>query len=245
MYLIFIGMPLEKYDKLALMSSVAERANVLKRALIFSGLNEGELTGLAEMAVEHQYTAGEYIFWEGDLPEWFYVLASGRAKAVKESTSGKEVIIAFFGPGEMFGEVAVFENRPYPASAIASVDTMVVAIRKHDFLDFLAKQPEVVLRIINILSGRLRESQGRLRDLAGERVEQRVARILLNLSAKLGNELPFTRQEIADMAGTTVETAIRFMTRLREGGIIRSDRGKIIILNMTKLRLLGQGLPGV
>ena len=101
------------------------------------------------------------------------------------------------------------------------------------------------MRIISVLGGRLRDAQSRLKDLAGERVEQRLARTLLMLSFKLGSTLPFTRQEIADMAGTTTETAIRFMSRLKDGGIIRSTRGKIIILNETKLRLLSEGPPQV
>ena len=77
------------------------------------------------------------------------------------------------------------------------------------------------------------------------RVEQRLARTLLMLSSKLGPTLPFTRQEIADMAGTTTETAIRFMSRLKDGGIIRSVRGKTVILDETKLRLLSEGSPQV
>jgi CRP/FNR family transcriptional regulator len=103
----------------------------------------------------------------------------------------------------------------------------------------------VALRIINILGGRLRDAQGRLKDLAGERVEQRLARILLMLASRMGNTLPFTRQELADMAGMTTETAIRLTSRLRERGIIRSFRGQLIILDEVKLRLLAEGPPTV
>ena len=104
---------------------------------------------------------------------------------------------------------------------------------------------QVALRIISVLGERLRDTQGRLRDLAGERVEQRLAGTLLMLSSKLGTTLPFTRQEIADMAGTTTETAIRVMSRMKERGIIRSIRGKTIIIDGTKLRLLSEGPPRV
>ena len=178
-------------------------------------------------------------------PDWFYIIAEGKVKALKNSSLGKEFIIAFFGPGEMFGEVAVFENKPYPASAQAMSQTKVLAIKREDFLSFLATHPQVALRIINVLGGRLRDAQGRLRDLAGERVEQRLARTLLMLSSKIGSTLPFTRQEIADMTGTTLETAIRIMSRLRDRGIIRSTRAKIIITDETKLRLLSEGPPQV
>ncbi|GAI20922.1 unnamed protein product, partial [marine sediment metagenome] len=206
-------------------------------------MNEDELTELAGLAIERSFAPGEFVFWDGDNPDWFYMVAEGKVKVLKHSSLGKEFTIAFFGLGEMFGEVAVFENKPYPASAQAVTKTKVVGIKRKDFLSFLAHRPEVVLRIISVLGGRLRDAQSRLRDLAGERVEQRLASVLLMLSAKLGLTLPFTRQEIADMVGTTTETAIRVMSHLKDRGIIRSVRGKVVILDEEKLRLLSEGPP--
>jgi len=223
----------------------SSKVEILKRSFIFSGLNDDELAELAGLAIERSFTPGEFVFWDGDAPGWFYIVAKGKVKILKHSSSGKEFIIAFFGPGEMLGEVAIFENRPYPASAQAVAETKVVGIKREDLLSFLADRPQVALRIINVLGGRLRDAQGRLRDLASERVEQRLASVLLMLSAKLGFTLPFTRQEIADMVGTTTETAIRVMSHLKDRGIIRSVRGKVIILNEEKLRLLSEGPPRV
>ncbi len=218
---------------------------MLKRSLIFSSLKDSELAELSRLAIERSLKTGEFVFWEEDAPDYFYVVIEGRIKVLKHSSSGKEFIIAFFDPGEMFGEVAVFENKPYPASAQAVADTKVLGIKGEDFLSFLSAHPEVALRIINILGGRLRDAQGRLKDLAGERVEQRLAQTLLMLSSRFGLTLPFTRQEIANMAGTTTETAIRVMSHLKDRGIIRSLRGKIIILDETKLRLLSEGSPRI
>jgi CRP-like cAMP-binding protein len=222
-----------------------DKIQILKHSLIFASLNDDELAELASLAVERSLASGEFVFWDGDNPEWFYLVAEGKVKVAKLSSLGKEFIIAFFGPGEMFGEVAVFENKPYPASAQAVAETKVLGIKRVDFLSFLVHRPEVSLKIINVLSGRLRDAQSRLRDLAGERVEQRLARTLLMLSSKLGPTLPFTRQEIADMAGTTTETAIRFMSQLKDRRIIRSTRGRIVILDVTKLKLLSEGPPQI
>ena len=221
------------------------KAEILRRSSIFASLNDDELGELADLAIERSFVSNEFIFWDGDTPEWFYIVAEGKVKVLKHSSLGREFIIAFFSPGEMFGEVAVFENKPYPASAQAVTETKVVGIKRENFLSFLANRPQVALRIINVLGGRLRDAQGRLRDLAGERVEQRLASVLLMLSTKLGFTLPFTRQEIADMAGTTTETAIRVMSHLKDREIIRSVRGKVIILNEEKLRLLSEGPPQV
>lgn len=221
----------------------SDRAQILGQSLIFSSLNDNELADLAGLAIERAFKPGEFIFWEGDVPDRFYMVAEGRVKVIKHSTLGKEFIIAFFGPGEIFGEVAVFENKPYPATAQAVAETRVLGIKREAFLSFLADRPEVALRTINVLGGRLRDAQGRLRDIAGERVEQRLARTLLMLSSRIGPTLPFTKQEIADMAGTTTETAIRVMSRLKDGGVIRSGRGKTVILDEAKLRLLSEGSP--
>ena len=221
----------------------AEKSETLKKSLIFSSLNKEELSELSGLSVERTFQVNEFIFWEGDDADYFYVIAQGRIKVVKHASSGKEFIIAFFGPGEMFGEVAVFEGKPYPASAQAISASKVLGINRQAFLDFLATRPKVALRIINILGGRLRDAQGRLKDLAGERVEQRLARIMLMLAARMGSTLPFTRQELADMAGMTTETAIRLTGGLSERGIIRTSRGQLVILDEAKLRALAEGPP--
>jgi CRP-like cAMP-binding protein len=218
-------------------------AQILRESLIFSSLSDEDFSELAKLAVERSYKPSEFVFWDGDSPQWFYIVTQGRIKVFKHSSSGKEFVIAFFGPGEMFGEVAVFEGKPYPASAQAVAETRVVGIRRGDFLNFLANRPQVALSIINVLGARLRDAQSRLRDLAAERVEQRLARVLIMLSSKLGPSLPFTRQEIADMVGTTIETTIRVMSQLKDRGIISSTRGKVIIRDKEKLRVLSEGPP--
>jgi CRP/FNR family transcriptional regulator len=217
------------------------KIKTLKGSSIFSSLDESELAELSEIISEKRFSQGDYVFWEGDLPEYFYILARGRIKVSKVSASGREFVVAFFGPGDIFGEVAVFEDKPYPASAQATESTIVLAVSRDRFTKFLSNYPAVALKIINMLGSRLRDALGRLRDLAGERVEQRIAGILVMLSSKFGADLPFTRQEIADMAGTTIETAIRTMTRFKENGIIKSARGSITVLDDTNLRSIAEG----
>ena len=119
----------------------SDKAQIIKNSAIFSSLNDDELNDLAGLAVVRSLTSNEFVFWDGDTPEWFCIVAEGKVKVLKHSSSGKEFVIAFFGPGEMFGEVAVFENKPYPASAQAVTETKVVGVKKDDFLSFLANRP--------------------------------------------------------------------------------------------------------
>lgn len=219
--------------------------DVLKETPIFSGLDDGELASLAEIALERDCEADEYVFWEGDTPEWFYVIARGRVKVVKHSTSGKDLIVSFFRTGEVFGEAAVFQNKPYPASAQVVETANLIGFKRKDILDFLTQHPQVALKIVNMLGARLREAHDRIRDLAGERVQQRLARILIMLTSKIGPILPFTREEIADMAGMTTETVIRQMSGLKERGIVTSNRGQVTITDEQKLKLLADGPPRV
>jgi len=114
----------------------SDKVPILKRSLIFSTLTEDELAELAGLATELTLASDEFVFWEDDSPDWFYMVAEGRVKVVKYSSQGKEFIIAFFGSGEMFGEVAVFQNQPYPASAQAVNETKV--LRMGDQIFFLS-----------------------------------------------------------------------------------------------------------
>ena len=219
--------------------------NILRQSGIFKVLDDNELRDLEKIARERRLVAGEAIFWEGEDADRFYIVAQGKIKVTKLASTGKEIILSFFGPGEIFGEAAVFEGKPYPASARSASAARLIGFHKDEFLDFLQQHPQVALRIVALLSGRLREAQSRLRDLAGERVEQRLARMLLMLSARLGSAIPFTRQELSEMSGTTTETTIRILSQWRERGLIRSTRGKIVILDEAKLRLLAEGPPQI
>ncbi len=218
-----------------------ETVGILKATSLFAALSDEELSSLVTLASEHRYAPGEPIFWEGDTSDWLYIVGEGRVKVAKYTSSGKELIVAIFGPSNAFGEVAVFDGIPYPASASAVEDTTVLRIRRDDLLGFLGQNPSVALKIINLLGSRLREAHDRLRDMAGERVEQRIANVLMMLSAKMGSQIPFTRQEIADMSGTTTETVIRTTTRFKDQGVINTNRGEISILDVEKLRLLSTG----
>lgn len=209
---------------------------ILKNSPAFSGLNENELNELSKIAVERVLVPSEVLYFENDLPPYFYILAEGRIKSFVTSSLGKEFILAFLGPGEILGPVSILRDKPTTGTMQSVTRTRVLRFRKHEFESFLLNHPQVSLEIIKILSGRIAEFSWRLRDLAGEKVKQRIARILYMLSSRLGSDLPFTRQEIAEMVGTTTETAIRTMCHLKHLGIIDSFRSKIILLDSAKLR---------
>ncbi len=125
--------------------NITEISEQLKQTILFSALNDDELHEVAAFVRERHISAGETIIWEGDPPDWLYVVAEGKVKVVKYASSGKELIIAIFPPGNIFGEVAVFDGIPYPASAIAQADSAVLGISKTDLLSYLSQNPSVAL----------------------------------------------------------------------------------------------------
>ncbi len=141
-------------------NNAENRASILKSVSIFSTLGTAEIGELAAASSILTFSADEFVFLEGNAAEHFFVLAEGQVKVVKHSPSGKDFVVAFFNAGEMFGEVAVFEDKPYPASAQANSQIKVLAIPARAFVDFLAQRPRVALKIIDVLGARLTRGPG-------------------------------------------------------------------------------------
>jgi CRP/FNR family transcriptional regulator len=149
----------------------------------------------------------------------------------------------------MFGEFALFERKPYPTSAQALEPSTILKLSRKEFLLFFGRHPFVATEMIMELGRQLQEAHATIKSLAVDRVEQRIANILLKLAGKLGNpegagivlNLALTRQDLADMGGTTVETTIRVMSRFTKKKIIRPANGKILILDPQALRRISEG----
>jgi len=219
-----------------------EKVEVLKKSPIFSSLNDAELEELATITVEHSLKRGEFLIWERDVSKYIYIVGEGKIKVFISSSTGKEFILDFFHPGHLLGPISIFCNKPSSASAQCVNQTKVLGIKKKEFMSFISRNPQVSLSVIRILAAQIRALTRRLKDLACERVEQRLARTLLILSTKLGLNINITRQELAEMTGVTTETVIRILGSWKQKKIIASVRGKTIVLDESRLRQLSEGL---
>lgn len=225
---------------------LVDNFEILKNIFIFSGFDMDALGGIHAVAVEEHLKKGDSIFWEGDPPSWLLVLKKGKVKLFKQSSTGKETILRIVDAGETFGELALFDGRPYPNSAKAMESSTIIKIPRPEFLMMVQKFPNVSYEIILELSRRLRESQEVIQALAVERVERRIVSLLLKLADRIGKEegkrtrIPviLTRQDIADMVGSTVETSIRIISRLSKDGMIETKGKTIYITDMDQLRNL-------
>ena len=208
---------------------------------LFKSLKSNELEKIAGYFHEKEYKKGEYIFFEGDEEPGIYIILDGLVKLIKETTDGKTVIVRLATKGDVFGWLVLGENRPsstYTAQSLTN--SKVLHISNTDFLRLLTEYPALAVRITCESTKMVLEAYERLKSLAAEKVEGRIASVLLELAKKIGKEedgkivirAPITRQDLAEMTGTTVETAIRIMSKWKKEGYINTERNKIEILDI-------------
>jgi CRP/FNR family transcriptional regulator len=224
----------------------------LRASSVFAGLPPRELESLAVAAREEPCRAREYVFHEGDPALWLCFVKSGHVRIVRHSRTGKDVVLELLGPGEIFGGVAVIERRPYPAAAQATEPSVVVKIPAEVAVGLAERHPSVVREMALLIGRRLRAAHDSVKSLSVEPVEARLAAILLRLAdregvrTKGGVELPFhlTRQSLADMSGTTVETAIRVVSRWLRDELVEDREGRLVVRDRDALRELAEGEAG-
>jgi CRP-like cAMP-binding protein len=214
-----------------------ELRTAIARAPLFRRLREEDRARVEAVARLRPFDKGDVLFAEGDHPATFLVVVSGRVKIARATPSGRQVILEFFGPGDPLGAVAVFEGFPYPATATAVEPGVCVSIERSAFLGLLGHHNSLVLGLLSGLSMRLVELAQRAVELAGGRVEQRLAQVFVRLAAERGKAVPdgtfipqpLSRQELADLCGTTLETTIRVMSRWGKEGVIETRTDGFLI----------------
>lgn len=219
-------------------------AFALNKIPIFNTLTPAELKEIEPYLLSVAYKKKEAIFSEGDPSEWLYIVAEGKAKITKLSQDGKEIILEIITATDFFGGLAVLRGFPYPANAVAMEDTRVFKLSRSNLLRIFDRFPNLMYAMAMQVGERMKESHETLKNIALERVEARIASTLLKLSDKIGKkteqgvaiDMKLTKQDIAEMVGTTVETSIRTMSKLKKLGILADSEGKIIISNVAKLK---------
>jgi CRP-like cAMP-binding protein len=221
----------------------------LKRNPVFASVPGREVQALASAARTERYRAREYVFMEGDAATGFYLVQSGRVKILRQARGGREVVLELLGPGEPFGGVAVIERRPYPASAQATEPTVVLRIPQEPIVALAERHPSIIREMALMIGRRLRGAHDSVKSLAVDPVEARLAAALLRLADREGTRgaagltLPFqlTRQSLADMTGTTVETTIRIVSRWLKARLIGQQGGRLVLRDPAALRTLAEG----
>jgi CRP/FNR family transcriptional regulator len=211
---------------------------------ILAGLRPEDRAALSPLCELRAHEKGDVLFQEGDRAERIHFLFLGRVKIVKAGKD-RDIIIEILGPGEPVGAVAVFERRPFPATAVALEPSGVISIPERDFFALIEKRPEITRRLLAGLTLRLMALNRRLADMTGS-VEYRIARLFETLSDRLGEKrgtgifvpVALSRQEIADLVGTTIETALRVMSRWQKDGLVDTEKKGFWIKDAPALRAI-------
>jgi CRP-like cAMP-binding protein len=211
-------------------------ADLLRKLPLLADVPEAAITALAAQCQATQVTRDGVIFLQDDPTDRVWMVQSGQVKIVYQEVDGREVILEMIAPGEVFGGAVLFFPT-HPATAKAMEDCTLVSFSSEQYAGLLAQHPQVTMKLLRMLGARHR-SMLNMQILAGERVERRMAHILLKLADRVGRPDPegtlitiaLARQDLADMAGTTLETAIRTLSRFSQQGLIKTQRGGFLIV---------------
>lgn len=225
------------------MAYVSRASDILRRVPIFNGLTETELQFLAERAVPRDYLKGELLFTEGDPCAGLFVIESGQVRIFKSSPNGREQVLAVEGPGSSVAELPLFDGGNYPASTAALKDAKIYFISKQDFHSLCLVHPQVPLKVLKVVGGRLRKLVGIIEELSFTTVRSRLISLLVR-RAKAGKktregieiELPPSNQELASEIGTVRELVSRNLSRLQAEGLINMEGKTVTIPDLQRLQ---------
>ena len=226
------------------------RAALLATTRLFGGLPADVLAAVAARCRPRRLRRGGIVFLEGDPAAAVHILAAGRIKLVQETEDGRAVILRLVRPGETFGAAGGWGETRYPATAVALDEVVVLHLPAADFEALVAGYPAVALAVVRELGARLRDAEARIRELQTERVERRIARTLLRLAqagdghpgAAVGPEVPLSRQDLADLCGTTLSTASRVLAAWHRRGLVMAGRERVVIRRPPDLAAIAEGL---
>ncbi len=227
-----------------------ERA-VLRGVDLFAELDDRALEEVLRAAHRRRVGKGDTVFRQGEEAQSFYVLVDGHLKVTQVTPEGQQVVVRFMGPGEMFGCVAVFGGRRYPGTATAVENSRLIGWTKGATQHLMERHPRIAINTLGTVGGRLQESQARVRELSTERVERRIAHVLLRLAEQAGKpvgsgiriDFPISRQDVAEMTGTTLHTVSRTLSAWEEQGIVEGGRQKITICRPDVLAAIAEERP--
>ncbi len=213
-----------------------ETVDLLSRVPVFATLAREDLERIAEVAVPRRFEPGEVVFREGDASDTCYIVRSGNCRAVREHPDGRTITLATFGSGEIFGELAMFEEERRSATVEATDELHVVGLLGGDMRRLMREHPEISMRLVIALGRRLRESNERLARQSFQTVQSRVAGVLLKLVERAAGEgagevgdvlIMATQADVAKLAGSSRESASRFLAVLERAGVVSQGRGRL------------------
>jgi CRP-like cAMP-binding protein len=207
----------------------------LKTIPLFSNLETEHFSKIIHLIKLLKFEKGTFIFNEGEPGNGFYIVDTGKVKIFKLSFEGKEQILHIYGPGKAFGEVPVFEGNNFPASAMAMAKAQIIFIPRDKFVNLISETPGLAMKMLGVLSMKLREFTIQIENLSLKEVPARLASYILTLSGEEDKsekvKLPISKAQLANLIGTTPETVSRMLKKMSDASLIGVDAKTITIMD--------------
>lgn len=226
--------------------SLDYRLRLIGRLPFFKHLPAAAISQINALFHDFDVPAEGRVYFEGDAAGRLYIVALGKVKLVRHSAAGRAVLLDILRGGEYFGALTMLTGETYTETAIAQTDCCILQISSADFEQVLARYPEVSRKVLEAVSSRLAESQEIIKQLSTYTVEQRIAATLIRLAGKMGEtrgqnvliQLPFSRQDLAEMTGATTETVSRVISRWTKADLVQTGRKWITLTDLVRLKEL-------
>lgn len=221
----------------------------IARSRVFDGLTEDERQAWLEASIPREWKRGQAVARQGEPAHAFYIVETGLLKLLQLTPDGREVIVRFVGPGEPFGGIVALDTAAYPITALAAEPSRLRAWPRETLAPLLQQYPQVRVNIMREMATHMTDALTRVRELTTARVGQRLAHTLLRLIRQCGREAPgggvlishsLTRQELADLTGTTLYTVSRTLSKWEEEGILQTDNRRLLIRDPERLKALSE-----
>lgn len=215
---------------------------------MFAGVAPDDLNEILKEAQSIRYPKGTHVFQQDEEAHSFFVLLHGHLRVMKVTPDGQQVVVRFVTPGDLFGIAMAMARTTYPATAMAVVDSVALVWPSATWPRLVAKHPPLAVNTIRTVGARLQDAHTRVVEMSTEQVEKRVAHALLRLAQQAGRkgedgiqiDFPISRQDVAEMTGTTLHTVSRILSGWEDQGLVESGRQKITISNPHKLFMLAE-----
>lgn len=225
--------------------------SILRRMELFAALSDAALKDVLQNGRTRRLPKGTAAFRQGDPGATCHSLIHGRVKIAQTRPDGGQLVLRYIGPGEMFGTVAALMGQPFPADALAVVDSVEIYWSVETMRELMRRHPDIAIHATSAVGERVRDLQGRLGEMSAARVEQRIARALVRLVRQAGRrtedgveiDFPITRQELAEMTGTTLHTVSRTLSAWEDEGLVESHRRRILVRRPHGLVAIAEDLP--
>ena len=226
-------------------------ASLVAHLPLFAGLRTEELDEILREARSVRYPKNSAVFEQGEDAHSFFVLLHGHVRASKVTPAGEQVVVRYVAPGETFGVATAIGLQHYPATATAVDDSVALAWPSAAWPRLVARFPLLATNTLQTVGSRLQETHARVVEMSTQQVEQRIAHALLRLAKQAGRKLehgieidfPISRQDIAQMTGTTLHTVSRTLSGWEQRGLIESARQRIVLREPHQLFVLAQESP--